>query len=100
MTISRSYLQLSAIVLGAAIAIGPVSAQEQASQDKSAPGQLEEIVVTAEFREANLQETPIAITAITAEMLVARGQTSIYEVAAQSPNVSLMPGGMARQRLG
>lgn len=49
------------------------------------------IVVTAEFREANLQDTPIAITAVNAEMLEARGQTDISQVAAQAPNVTLKP---------
>src|SRR5688572_3710543 len=61
-----------------------------------AAAQIEEIVVTAEFREANVQATPIAITAVTAEMLDARAQTSIFEVANQAPNVSLKPGGQAR----
>ncbi|HSG35294.1 MAG TPA: TonB-dependent receptor plug domain-containing protein, partial [Sphingomonadaceae bacterium] len=50
-----------------------------------------EIVVTAEFREANVQDTPIAITAVNAELLDQRGQTGIEEVAAQAPNVSLRP---------
>ena len=50
-----------------------------------------EIVVTAEFREARLQDTPIAITAVNAEMLEARGQTDISQIAAQAPNVSLRP---------
>ncbi|WP_237437433.1 TonB-dependent receptor [Alteraurantiacibacter aestuarii] len=49
------------------------------------------IVVTAEFRETNLQDTPIAITAVNAEMLEARGQTDIAQVAAQAPNVTLKP---------
>lgn len=96
MSIRKSYLPLATILLGIAFAAGSVHAQDQATDDQDAPGRLEEVLVTAEFRETNLQETPIAITAITAEMLAARGQTSIYEVAAQSPNVSLMPGGMAR----
>jgi len=51
----------------------------------------QEIVVTAEFRQANLQDTPIAITAVNAAMLEARGQTDIAQVAAQAPNVSLRP---------
>jgi iron complex outermembrane receptor protein len=50
-----------------------------------------DIVVTAEFREARLQDTPIAITAVNAEMLEARGQTDISQVAAQAPNVTLTP---------
>ncbi len=39
----------------------------------------------------HLQDTPIAITAVNAEMLEARGQTNIAQVAAQAPNVSLRP---------
>ncbi|MDY6982053.1 MAG: TonB-dependent receptor plug domain-containing protein, partial [Pseudomonadota bacterium] len=61
-----------------------------AQQPQNASG-LEEIVVTAQFRQQNLQETPIAITAVNAEMLDARGQTNIAQVAAQAPNVSLRP---------
>jgi iron complex outermembrane receptor protein len=52
---------------------------------------LEEVVVTAQFREQRLQDTPIAITAVNAAMLEVRGQTSIADVAAQAPNVSLRP---------
>jgi iron complex outermembrane receptor protein len=56
---------------------------------------LEEVVVTAQFREQNLQTTPIAITAVTGEMLELRNQTSIYQVTAQAPNVVLAPMGQA-----
>jgi iron complex outermembrane recepter protein len=65
----------------------PVSAAESTVDS----GELPEVVVTAQFREQRLQDTPIAITAVNAEMLEARGQTSIADVAAQAPNVSLRP---------
>jgi iron complex outermembrane receptor protein len=52
---------------------------------------LTEVVVTAQFREQNLQDTPIAITAVNADLLEQRNQTSIVEVTAQAPNVSLAP---------
>jgi iron complex outermembrane recepter protein len=52
---------------------------------------LQEVVVTAQFRQQNLQDTPIAITAVNAAMLENRGQTNIAQVAAQAPNVSLRP---------
>ena len=76
--------------LAAAIAVTPAVAQDQ---DDSP---LEEVVVTAQFREENLQDTPIAITAVNAAMLEQRSQYSIYEVAAQAPNVTLTPGGIER----
>jgi iron complex outermembrane recepter protein len=61
-----------------------VAAEEQEDE-------LAEVVVTAQFREQKLQDTPIAITAVNAEMLEQRGQTNIAQVAAQAPNVSLRP---------
>src|SRR5262245_31069200 len=65
----------------------------QAQQPKPAEdaNTLEEITVTAQFRNQNLQETPLAITAITGDMLEARSQTSIYEVSRQAPSVFLAP---------
>ena len=50
-------------------------------------GVLEEIIVTAQFRKQNLQDTPLAITAMPDEMLNARNQTSILQVSDQAPNV-------------
>jgi iron complex outermembrane receptor protein len=64
------------------------------SQTAGASGdRVQEIVVTAEFRKENLQNTPIAITSVNSRMLEARGQTNITQVAAQAPNVSLRPAG-------
>jgi iron complex outermembrane receptor protein len=50
---------------------------------------LEEIVVTAQFRQQSLQSTPLSITAVNSAMLEARGQTSLSQVGAQAPNVTL-----------
>jgi len=71
----------------------PAAAQEGGAEAAPVNEQISEIVVTAEFREARLQDTPIAITAVNAEMLEARGQTDIQQVAAQAPNVTLRPQG-------
>lgn len=68
-----------------------VAAMNAAAQQADQSTGVEEIVVTAQFRAQNLQETPIAITAVNSEMLEARGQTNIAQVAAQAPNVSLRP---------
>jgi iron complex outermembrane receptor protein len=67
------------------------AAQSSASSESSG-SQVEEIVVTAQFREQNLQKTPIAITAVSGAMLQARSQTNIQQVASQAPNVTLRTG--------
>jgi len=56
-------------------------------------GELEEITVTAQFLRQNLQDTPVAITAVSAAMLESRGQESIEQIASQAPNVTLTTGG-------
>src|SRR5689334_13589500 len=63
-----------------------VSLAQQAPDTSDA---LEEITVTAQFVKQNLQETPVAITAVTAATLEARGHESIEQIANQTPNVTL-----------
>lgn len=70
-----------------------VAAQPSGGADDTV--ELQEVVVTAQFREQKLQDTPIAITAVNAEMLEARNQTSLSQVAAQAPNVVLTETGGA-----
>jgi iron complex outermembrane receptor protein len=77
-------------LVGACFAPGAYAAQG-ASDDSG----LEEVVVTAQFREQRLQDTPIAITAVNAEMLEQRNQTSLAKVAEQAPNVILTETGGA-----
>jgi len=84
---------------------GPAQAQAEArageanspgvgnSPQASGAGDADQIIVTAQFREQNLQDTPIAITAVSAAMLEARSQTSVQDVANQAPSVTLKPQG-------
>lgn len=51
-----------------------------------------EIIVTAQFRAQSLQETPLAITAMSSEMLEARSFTSVTEVGQSAPSVTLRMG--------
>lgn len=73
------------------------SAQATGSADQAARNAQDdqEIVVTAQFRQQNLQDTPIAITAVNAAMMEARSQTDISQVANQAPSVTLKPQGAA-----
>jgi len=60
-----------------------------AQEDSAKPaGALEEIVVTARFRQENLQEIPLAVSAFTAETLAANNATSVLDVARWVPNVT------------
>src|SRR5690606_4804412 len=90
--IDRSGWVTTTITAGMALGATAALAQEESG---AAGGQLEEVTITAEFREASLQETPIAITAVNSAMLEMRSQTSIDQVAAQAPSVHLGPQGQA-----
>lgn len=83
-----AFLVASASILSLATA-SPAFAQDdtQAAQDDAV--NQDEIVVTAQFREQRLQDTPLAITAIPSELLEARSQDNLVEVANQAPNVTL-----------
>lgn len=75
--------------VAAALAVSsPASAQDAEAGEGQAAGS-DEIVVTAQFREQDLQDTPIAITAITGEMMEARGQEDLADIGASAPNVTL-----------
>ncbi len=79
--------------LAVAMAAAPAAAQDEAAPADASVG--DEIVVTAQFREQNLQDTPLAITAVNAQMLEARSQTNIAQVANSAPSVTLKPQGAA-----
>jgi iron complex outermembrane receptor protein len=55
------------------------------------PQQLQEVVVTAQFRAENIQQAPLAISAVNAAALAERGQTSITQITSDVPSVSLAP---------
>ena len=54
-----------------------------------------EIVVTAQFREQKLQDTPIAITAITGDALERRSAGALSDIANSAPSVVLRPASAA-----
>ncbi|MEZ5744777.1 MAG: TonB-dependent receptor [Sphingomonadaceae bacterium] len=84
---SKAYSRIILATGASAIALGSaVPAMAQEAEDTSAG---REIVVTAQFREQKLQDTPLSITAIDSELLDARNQSDISQIAAQAPNVNL-----------
>jgi iron complex outermembrane receptor protein len=70
---------------GARRASDPAAAPN--AQEEEAPSSgIAEIVVTATRQATNLQDTPVAITAVTAEALEARGITNMGELSSVVPN--------------
>jgi len=80
---------LLSLAVAAACGLNAAPAAAQAAAPESTG--LEEIIVTARFKEEKLQETPIAITAVTGEELQSRGFQNAYEIAYTVPNASLRP---------
>ena len=75
---------VAAASLGVAV---PAAAQQVQAQT----GPLEEVVVTAQFRNEKLQETPIAISAFTGENLKTRGIYSVTDLDQFVPNTVIAP---------
>jgi len=80
----------TAVVLACVAWSGAASAQavDTAAKDASAVA-VEELVVTAERRATNLQDTPIAITAFSAQALEDRKVDNVRDLAGQIPNLSI-----------
>ena len=81
-------------VAGLALAANLADAAETDAPPLAADNSgLEEVVVTARFAKESLQATPIAITALDANALEQRGMDGIVDVAASTPNVTILTGG-------
>lgn len=87
---AATLLGVSLAVLGAS---APAMAETQPADEAVQPENT--IIVTAQFREQNLQDTPLAITAVNSAMLEARSQTNISEITNQAPSVTLKAQGTA-----
>ena len=77
-------------------ALGPVAAARSAAtktQRDETSSQLKEVVVTAEKRATNIQETPISLTAIEGTALQAQGISNPEDAIRQVPGVALASAG-------
>lgn len=84
----------SMIAIAAAIVPAAYAQDAAATQDAAQEiGGLEDIVVTAQKRSESAQQVPIAISAVTAQALQAKGLTDIASISGQAPNVTLKSSG-------
>jgi iron complex outermembrane receptor protein len=82
-------LVISALSFGASTAVAQSNDKDKKKAEEGSP--LEEIVVTARYRTERLQDTPIAISALTAKDIDMRAFTTSYEVGYTVPNASFRP---------
>ena len=88
-------MRLAALTAAAVLGFGgtPTFAADQAAAGgqsaSSSDNALQEIVVTAEFRKEKLQETPLAITALSGSALTSRNVTNLVDVTNVAPNVTM-----------
>jgi len=78
-----------------AVALTAPAHAQDAPADEDAAGSAradEDIIVTAQFRAQRLQDTPIAITAISGESLESKGLNSVADIAGAAPNVNIAQG--------
>jgi len=75
-----------ALLAGVSASVMILPAGPAGAQDGGGLGTLEEIVVTARFREERLQQTPLAVSAITADGLEMRGMDDVDSIGAVVPN--------------
>ena len=82
---NRIYLATLAASLSLTIGSGDASAQRKIS------GQLEEVIVTAQKREQNLQDVPVSVSALDAAMIEKTFARDITDIAGMVPNLGIDP---------
>jgi iron complex outermembrane receptor protein len=91
--------RIALMALAAGMAPTPLLAQEatpapEVAATPAEPEGLEEIIVTATRREANVQDIPIAVTALSGDRLIAAGVRNSIDLAALTPGLQFTdPGG-------
>jgi iron complex outermembrane recepter protein len=76
-------------VLGLAIAFGPGGHVSRAADATASGPELAEVVVTAQKREQNLQDVPIAVIALSGQQLQDAGVTDIKNMTELTPGVTV-----------
>src|SRR5690606_8408213 len=71
------------------LAAAPAAAQGNASATSSEATGGNEIIVSAQLRNQNVQDVPLSITAVSGEMLEARSQTNLTQIENQTPSLLL-----------
>src|ERR1700730_1821777 len=88
----RSGLRTSAVTVGLALSVGSAAAWSEEPAKADDIQLLQEVLVTAQFREQGLQSTPIAITAVNGAQLEQRSMTSVTDLNGLAPSMTVTKG--------
>jgi iron complex outermembrane recepter protein len=94
MTLRTGLTRLAAAAAATSLACTlalPARSQTTAAAEPAETGGLAEVIVTAQYRAEPLQQTPIAITAISATDIQDRGFNNSSDIAYMVPNASFRP---------
>lgn len=83
---------LATVAPAALLALATPANAQQAQTEEPAAAAVDDVVVTARRRSENLQDVPIAVTAVTGEGLDARGYGSLTDIQQMTPNLTFTPG--------
>lgn len=83
---------LATVAPAALLALAMPANAQQAQTEEPAAAAVDDVVVTARRRSENLQDVPIAVTAVTGEGLDARGYGSLTDIQQMTPNLTFTPG--------
>src|SRR5690606_21530184 len=88
MTYRKYQPKISSLAAAIAVASSPMMFSSAALAQQTG---IEEVVVTARYREESLQVSPLAVTAISADEIDARSFTSSADIGYHIPNASFRP---------
>ncbi|QUD90396.1 TonB-dependent receptor [Phenylobacterium montanum] len=83
---------LLASCAAAALAVAPQVRAAAAADAAAAPNSLEEVIVTARKKDENIQNVPVAVTALPAKVLDRYALTSVEKIAATTPELKVVRG--------
>jgi iron complex outermembrane recepter protein len=87
-SLSKSLLLAASALAPLTLAVPTAAFAQDAEEASEDEGGLEEIVVTARRTEESLQDTPVAVSVVTADQISEKGLTSIDDFARQSTGIS------------
>lgn len=91
---AKAINRMTLLALVAGLSPQPLLAQDAPQAAQAESEGLDEIIVTATRREANVQDIPIAVTALSGDRLIAAGVRSSIDIAALTPGLQFTdPGG-------